>query len=77
MSILLPSNKSSKEKIRIGMYIDLEKDKSHFYTNVYLSQENIVVKQSFSWRGAKESNIKGEIKIENFDLAKYIFLINY
>ena len=55
--------------MEVRKFIDFDKIKSIFYNNLYLDDYKIVVKM----RLTKEE----DIKIENFDLTKYIYLLAY
>ncbi|MHA1147393.1 MAG: hypothetical protein ACTSR8_04045 [Promethearchaeota archaeon] len=55
-------------------YIDIDKNKTVFYYNLYLKDHNCVVKIPIFNRKA---NRRKDIKVEKFDLTKYTFLLNY
>lgn len=74
MSALTPL----KEKdLEISRFIDLDKDKNHFYNNIYLENFDLVIKMPISKNPAKTSDSPEKIKIEKFDLTKYIYLVDY
>ncbi|TFF97814.1 MAG: hypothetical protein EU541_07700 [Promethearchaeota archaeon] len=69
---------SLKEKeIKISRFIDLEKNKSQFYTNIFLEKEHIVIKTPFTIKRSENNNTDMNLKIERFDLTKYIYLVDY
>lgn len=74
MSALTPL----KEKdLEISRFIDLDKNKNHFYNNIYLEHLDLVIKMPISKNPANASDVAEDIKIEKFDLTKYIYLVDY
>ncbi|MFX1392843.1 MAG: hypothetical protein ACFFAH_04630 [Promethearchaeota archaeon] len=57
----------------MGKFIDFDKIRRKFYNNIYLDDFKIVVKMPLT----KENNSKEDIKIEEFDLTKYTYLLAY
>lgn len=77
MSKLTPVKGPEEEnRMNISRFIDIEKDKSHFYTNIFLKNEDLVIKSPFPLNAQKDDSQK-EVRIENFDLTKYIYLTDY
>jgi len=63
-------------------FIDFDKRNNNFYDNVYINEENIVVKIPFASKEHSENgNVKKRqpehIKLEHFDLSKYTYLTSY
>ncbi len=54
-------------------FIDIDKDKKILYNNLYLDELKIVIKMPL----IENKNFQKDIKIEKFDLTKYIFLLSY
>jgi hypothetical protein len=77
MSKLTPVKEPEEEKgMRISRFIDIEKDKSRFYTNIFLKNEDLVIKSPFPLNAQRDDS-RREVRIENFDLTKYIYLTDY
>lgn len=77
MSELTPVKGPEEEKgMKISRFIDVEKDKSRFYTNIFLENEDLVIKSPFPLNMQK-NDFQGKVRIENFDLTKYIYLTDY
>jgi hypothetical protein len=74
MSALTPLKEKNLE---ISRFIDLDKNKNRFYNNIYLENFDLVIKMPISKNTTKNSNAPQEIKIEKFDLTKYIYLVDY
>ncbi|TFG00127.1 MAG: hypothetical protein EU541_03140 [Promethearchaeota archaeon] len=71
MSLLTPLD---EKDLKISRFLDLDKDKSRFYNNIYLENLDLVIKIPFT---EKPSESPHRIKIEKFDLTKYIYLVDY
>ena len=57
----------------LSKYIDFDKDSTIFYNNLYLKDYDLVIKIPLS-----ENKIHSDkIKIEKFNLAKYLYLLDY
>ena len=77
MSELTPVKGPEEENgMKISRFIDIEKDKSRFYTNIFLENEDLVIKNPFPLNARKDDSQR-EIMIEDFDLTKYIYLTDY
>jgi len=66
-----------EKELKISRFIDLEKDKSRFYTNIFLENEDIVIKTPFPIRQSEGKDFPVDVKVEHFDLTKYIYLVDY
>ncbi|TXT57147.1 MAG: hypothetical protein BAJALOKI2v1_530011 [Promethearchaeota archaeon] len=55
-------------------FIDFDKNEKVFFDNFYLDDEKLVIKIPLS---AVEENPKEDLKIEHFNLAKYVYLTAY
>lgn len=60
--------------LSFNKYIDFDKRNEVFYYNIYLKDNKFVIKIPIY--GLRSKNKKIEIKVEKFDLTKYIFLLN-
>jgi hypothetical protein len=65
-----------KENIDISMFIDLDKETDVFYNNMYIENLDIVVKMPLMPL-PNEKYPQDMVKIEPFDLTKYIYLVPY
>ncbi|TXT67303.1 MAG: hypothetical protein BAJALOKI1v1_130038 [Promethearchaeota archaeon] len=68
-----------KEDMDISMFIDLDKKTRVFYNNMYLEDFNIVIKMPLPNKETtknRESALE-TLRIEKFELTKYIYLLNY
>ncbi len=65
---------SKKEKFTTSKFIDFDKHKEVFYNNLYLDDFKIVVKMPLVKK--KDSQYK-DIKIAEFNLGKYTYLLSY
>ena len=59
--------------VKVRKFIDFDKIARKFYNNIYLDDYKIVVKMPLT----KEKNSREDIKIENFNLKKYTYLLAY
>ena len=59
--------------VKVRKFIDFDKIARKFYNNIYLDDYKIVVKMPLT----KEKNSREDIKIENFNLTKYTYLLAY
>ena len=62
--------------LRFSKFIDFDKNKSIFYNNIYLDEYKIVVKMPLTKKEPSQE-VKEDIKIEKFDITKYIYLLAY
>jgi hypothetical protein len=63
-------------------FIDFDNRNNNFYDNLYVSEENFVVKiplASIEKKDSGKSDEKNgkEMKLERFDLSKYTYLTGY
>jgi len=58
-------------------FIDFDKSKKLFFDNLYLIDEKFVIKIPIVEKEKICEEINNKIKIEKFDLTKYIYLITY
>lgn len=66
-------NPVKKEENDVSMFLDFDKREETFYNNLYLEDYKLVVKIPIE----PNENIEKEVKIEEFDLAKYTYLLGY
>jgi hypothetical protein len=66
-----------EKELKTSRFIDLEKDKSRFYTNIFLENEDIVIKTPFPISQSDRKDKMAEFKAEKFDLTNYIYLVDY
>ncbi len=66
---------TDSDKNKETMYIDFDKNKQVFYINLYFDDYNISLKISLT--GIKNRISNDDIKIEKFDLTKYVYLLHY
>lgn len=66
-------NPIKKEENDVSMFLDFDKREEIFYNNLYLEDYKIVVKIPIK----PDENIEKQVKIEEFDLAKYTYLLGY
>lgn len=62
-----------KETLKLSMFIDFDKSKKVFYNNFYLPDYDFVIKTPILENKSKNENIK----VEEFDLAKYVYILDY
>jgi hypothetical protein len=74
MPILSPLD---EQELKISRFIDLDKEKNRFYNNIYLEHLDLVIKMPLSKSHSEQVESSQKIKIEKFDLTKYIYLIDY
>jgi len=74
MPILSPLD---EQELKISRFIDLDKDKNRFYNNIYLEHLDLVIKMPLPEYPSEQSKSPQNIKIEKFDLTKYIYLVDY
>ena len=55
----------------MSKFLDFNKDEKEFYDNLYLDDFKIVVKMPL------KKNESLEVKIEKFDLSKYLYILSY
>ena len=55
-------------------FIDFDKDKKVFYSNLYLKEIKLVVKIPIGVPKARKKK-KKKVKVEPFDLAKYTYIL--
>ena len=60
--------------MNFNKFIDFDNAEQIFYCNMYSNDDKFVIKIPISEIRSKKK--KNEIKIENFDLTKYTFLLN-
>ncbi len=70
---MLSPLKIKNEGLKVSKFIDYNKTNEKFYNNLYLKDFNIVVKMPLIGKNKVEENIK----IENFNLGKYTYLLSY
>ena len=58
-------------------FIDFDKSKKLFFDNLYLIDEKFVIKIPIVEKEKICEEINNKIKIEKFELTKYIYLITY
>ena len=68
MNIILSKNREKK-------HIDFDKSKQIFYDNFYFGENNMVLKIPIL--GVKDKISCDDIKIEKFDITKYMYLLFY
>jgi hypothetical protein len=66
-------NPVKREENDVSMFLDFDKRNDIFYNNLYLEDHKIVVKIPIK----SEENAEKQLKIEEFDLAKYTYLLGY
>lgn len=71
------SSSLKKREFKVSKFIDLDKDKTYIYNNLYIDNFDIVIKLPISIHNSEEFVSKEEIRIEKFDLTEYIYLLNY
>jgi len=54
-------------------FLDFDTDNNILYDNIYVDEFKIVVKIPIK----KRKNSQEEIKIEKFDLTRYLYLVHY
>lgn len=62
-----------KDDITIIMFLDWDKYENCFYNNLYLEEYKIVIKIPL----IIDKPITDDLKIKNFNLAKYTYLVSY
>lgn len=62
-----------KDDITISMFLDWDKYENCFYNNLYLEEYKIVIKIPL----IIDKPITDDLKIKNFNLAKYTYLVSY
>lgn len=65
---------------RVTKFLDFDKNKEVFYNNLYLNDENIVVKMPIFLNGNghnEEGNNGNGVRLDKFDLTKYTYLMSY
>jgi len=55
----------------LGLFLDFDKTEKIFYSNLYIDGYKLVVKTPI----AKDEKQNNNIKIEEFDLTKYTYLV--
>jgi len=55
----------------LGLFLDFDKTEKIFYSNLYIDGYKLVVKTPI----ANDEEQKNNIKIEEFDLTKYTYLV--
>ena len=62
-----------KDVSNLSKFIDFDKNHNIFYNNLYIEDYDFVIKIPLALR----KEIQEKIKIEKFNLAKYIYLLDY
>ena len=73
IKILIPPSK--KEETDTSKFIDYDKYNKVFYDNLYIKEFKICVKIPLVCKKKKPQ--KDNIKIKEFDLGKYTYLLSY
>lgn len=71
------SSSLKEREFEVSKFIDLDKDKTYIYNNLYIDNFDMVIKLPISIHNSEEFVSKEEIRIEKFDLTEYIYLLNY
>ncbi len=75
------ATQQNKDPSSVNKFIDFDKSKNLFYDNLYLCEQKIVVKipickgRTLERKEPYDANKK--VKIEPFNLTKYIYLTSY
>lgn len=59
------------DKKRMKQFLDYSKSKREFYENLYIEEENLVIKIPLNNNHKKN---KSNFLIEQFDITKYVYL---
>ncbi len=63
----------NKDILDLSKFIDFDRNQNIFYENVYLKDCDFVIKIPL----LRKEYIRDRIKIEKFNLAKYIYLLDH
>ncbi|TFG02756.1 MAG: hypothetical protein EU540_00905 [Promethearchaeota archaeon] len=64
---------SRKTRKKLKKFMDFDKNKKILYNNIYLDEYKVVIKLPMNLK----ENPQEKIRIEKFDLAKYVYLFAY
>lgn len=57
----------------MSLFLDFDKEEEIFYNNMYLEEYKIVIKMPIN----KDEDSKKHLKVEEFNLANYTYLLDY
>ena len=57
------------------MHVDFDKNNQIFYNNIYFKENNVVLKMPLI--NMRDNGIQDDIKLEKFDVTKYVYIIHY
>ncbi len=69
------SNSNFKKNSAIIQHVDFDRGTQIFYTNIYFKENKMTLKMPLV--SMKEREIQNDIKLEKFDVTKYVYLMHY
>ncbi len=67
----------NKEVSLLTKFIDFDSNDEIFYNNLYFCEQKIVVKIPLIKKEKPKETSKDDVKITEFDLTKYTYLLSY
>ncbi len=68
-------NSYLKKKNAFIQHVDFDRGTQIFYNNIYFKENKMILKMPLV--SMREREIQNEIKIEKFDVTKYVYLMHY